>query len=235
MIKNRFNIVLSAISLMLGSTSAFAVDGTSTSATNVTSSAYNQVYVGQGGSGGSGSGTQTVHYEDTGPGGIPAGTTSVGSPYIVNSNPCAIGNGGSGSGGPFGLAISLSHVDQNCSRRAYAGGFAGMAQGGMAIVIQCRDKQVARTFWYTYYLVCPGTKIRDDYVLPDGTKPKAYTYAVMNPVNGEILNIKQSPVLGTFIAQKEAAAQMAKAQMVQVQQQKPQVNQNMMRVAIRPH
>lgn len=198
-------IIVSAITsmcLVSGISKVYAQE-----ASNVNSSAYNVVNVGGYGSGGTSK--QIVKYEG-GPGGI-QGVTSMGAPYIFNSNPCAIANGGSAVGGPFGASISITHIDKACDKRSNAGALAGLHQSGMAMIEMCQQPSVADTFWFTYYLVCPGTKIKDKYKTPDGSKP---VVALINPVSGEIMNLRQSPVWKTIIEQKdkERALQIAENQ-----------------------
>lgn len=213
--------------LAMAATAAEAQTTVTNPSTAVNSSAYNQVYVGygsgdsgSGGGSGGGTGAENINYHDSGPGGIPAGTAGMSAPYIVNSNPCAIGNGMSAVGGPFALSGSFSHVDAACSSRANAGGLVGMKQGGMALVNLCNaQKKLADAFWYTYYMVCPGTKVRDYYKTPDGSKP---VVAVVNPVTGEILNIEQSPVLGQYIRWKREQAQKAQMQLIAARRARPE-------------
>lgn len=188
-----FKIFATLVAITLPSF-AFAVDNST-----VNSSAYNVVNVGGYGSGSSsGTSKQIVKYEG-GPGGI-QGVTSIGAPYIFNSNPCAVANGGSAVGGPFGASVSITHIDKACDKRSNAGALVGMKQGGMAIIEMCQQKSVADSFWYTYYLVCPGTKVKDKYKTPDGSKP---VVALINPVSGEIMNLRQSPIWKAVIEQKE--------------------------------
>lgn len=177
-------------------TFAFAVDNST-----VNSSAYNVVNVGGygGGTGGSGGTSKQIVQYEGGPGGI-QGVTSMGAPYIFNSNPCAIANGGSAVGGPFGASISITHIDKACDKRSNAGALTAMKQSGMALIEMCQQPSVADSFWYTYYLVCPGTKAKNKYVTPDGSKPVT---ALINPVSGEIMNLRQSPVWKVVIAQKD--------------------------------
>lgn len=174
---------------------SFAVDNST-----VNSSAYNVVNVGGYGSnnGGSNTGKEIIKYEG-GPGGI-QGVTSMGAPYIFNSNPCAIANGGSAVGGPFGASISITHIDKACDKRSNAGALTAMKQSGMAMIEMCQQSSVADSFWFTYYLVCPGTKPKDKYITPDGSKPVT---ALINPVSGEIMNLRQSPVWKVIIEQKD--------------------------------
>lgn len=172
-----------------------------TNPVNAQSTAYNVVNVGEGQSGSSGgiSGKETVRYENAGPGGFGV-ATSIGAPYIFNSNPCAIANGGSAVGGPFAASISITNIDKACDKRSNAGALVGMKQSGMAVIEMCQQESVADSFWYTYYLVCPGTKVKDKFTTPDGSKP---VMALINPVTGEIMNIRSSPVWGPYLKSKE--------------------------------
>lgn len=187
--------VFALMSMVVAPSMAMAATATSGA---INSSAYNQVIVGSG-SGGS-SGTQTVKYE--GPGGLPSGVTSMGAPYIMSANPCSLENGGSAVGGPFGLSVAVSKTEHGCVLVRDAGAMHSLGLQGASLAILCQGKDNAEGFFQEFGMLCPGTKNREDYKLEDlgipglkGTPVRA----IIDPYTGRILNISQSPILAMFI------------------------------------
>lgn len=170
----------------------------------LSSTAYNQVYVNGGGLG-SGGGRETVRYE--GAGGLPQGIAGMGAPYIVSANPCSLENGGSAVGGPFGVSLALSHAEHGCTVVRDAGAMNALGHKGMALIDLCKNKDSAHAFFETYGLVCPGAKDYDDYRLEDlhlGLKGRPIR-AIIDPYSAKILNIGQSPILGPYLVQTQQA------------------------------
>lgn len=64
---------------------------------------------------------------------VPGGT------YFGGANPCLVGVGAGGAGGPIGLSVSFSHNDEGCTRRSDAAAWHALGYDDVAIARMTQD------------------------------------------------------------------------------------------------
>lgn len=128
---NITRIGLFAASFLLMSTvSSFAQTNTAAGASNTT----NVIAVVEG-TNGTSNGNQHVTYSGhtyTTPN-VPSGG------YFAGANPCLVGYGAGGAGGPVGLSISFGKNDEGCQRRSDAGAWHALGLDDVAVARMCQD------------------------------------------------------------------------------------------------
>ena len=96
-------------------------------------------------------------------------TPSVQGSYFAGANPCLIGVGGSGAGGPIGLSFTFGRSDAGCQRRSDAAAWHALGHDDAAIARMCQDDDNHAAFEAVGY-TCPQAR------------PKAVLTAVNVPV-----------------------------------------------------
>jgi hypothetical protein len=64
---------------------------------------------------------------------VPGGT------YFGGANPCLVGVGAGGAGGPIGLSLSFSHNDEGCTRRSDAAAWHALGYDNVAVARMNQD------------------------------------------------------------------------------------------------
>jgi hypothetical protein len=107
------------------------------------------------GSGGDPSSTTTnVHYS-----GGQYSTPSVQGSYFAGANPCLIGVGASGAGGPVGLSFTFGRNDEGCQRRSDAAAWHALGHDDVAIARMCQDDD-NRAAFEAGGMVCPQDRAK---------------------------------------------------------------------------
>jgi hypothetical protein len=106
-------------------------------------------------------------------------TPSMGGSVFGGTNPCMIGTGASGAGGPIGFSISLGRSDDGCMRRSEAAAWHALGFDNVAVARLCQDRDAADAFFAATHLACPGTA-GDRYRYTDGTPAAEARIAATN-------------------------------------------------------
>lgn len=105
-------------------------------------------------------------------------TPSVGGSYFGGTNPCLVGTGVGGAGGPIGFSLNLGKSDEGCTRRSDAAAWHAMGFDNIAVARMCQDMKNADAFFATTGKACPGTGHTGRYKLANGENaPEAYLVA----------------------------------------------------------
>lgn len=105
-------------------------------------------------------------------------TPSVGGSYFGGTNPCLVGTGVGGAGGPIGFSLNLGKSDEGCTRRSDAAAWHAMGFDNIAVTRMCQDIKNADAFFATTGKACPGTGASGRYKLANGKNaPEAYLVA----------------------------------------------------------
>jgi hypothetical protein len=59
--------------------------------------------------------------------------------YFAGANPCLVGVGAGGSGGPVGLSFAMGRSDESCQRRSDAGAWHSLGFDDIAFARMCED------------------------------------------------------------------------------------------------
>lgn len=97
-------------------------------------------------------------------------TPSVSGSYFAGANPCLVGTGIGGAGGPVGFNINVGRSDEGCTRRSDAAAWHALGLDQIAIARMCQDQKNADAFFAATGLACPGTNVDKRYKLASGEK-----------------------------------------------------------------
>lgn len=133
--------------------------GTASASNSVTVNAVTGMGNGSGADGTSGSGsnlptTNNIHYS-----GHEYSTPSVQGSYFAGANPCLIGVGGSGAGGPIGLSFTFGSNDRGCQRRSDDAAWHALGHDDVAISRMCQDDENRHAFEAIGY-TCPQDRVK---------------------------------------------------------------------------
>ncbi len=81
-------------------------------------------------------------------------TPSVQGSYFAGANPCLVGVGGSGAGGPIGLSFTFGRSDAGCQRRSDAAAWHALGHDDVAVARMCQDDDNHAAFEAVGY-TCP--------------------------------------------------------------------------------
>lgn len=98
--------------------------------------------------------TTDIHYS-----GHEYSTPSVQGSYFAGANPCLIGVGASGSGGPIGLSFTFGRNDQGCQRRSDAAAWHALGRDEVAVARMCQDDDNRAAFESVGFL-CPQNRAK---------------------------------------------------------------------------
>ena len=112
----------------------------------------------------SGGGTTNIKYS-----GHEYSTPSVQGSYFAGANPCLVGVGASGAGGPIGLSFTFGRNDEGCQRRSDAAAWHALGHDDVAVARMCQDDDNRQAF-ESLGMVCPQDR------------PKTTTVAMVAPV-----------------------------------------------------
>jgi len=118
-------------------------------------------------------------------------TPSVSGSYFAGANPCLVGTGVGGAGGPIGFNINIGKNDQDCTRRSDAAAWFALGLSGVAVTRLCQDRDSrnpmnADAFYSATGFACPGSNTKGRYKLADGTLAP---YAML----GNAMKIRNTP------------------------------------------
>ena len=152
-------LVAAALLAAIGGASAQTADpttGTSSATTNVVVNANTGPGSSSGGGadGSSGSSGRNTTVTDVRYSGHEWTTPSVQGSYFAGANPCLIGVGGSGAGGPIGLSFTFGRSDAGCQRRSDAAAWHALGHDDVAIARMCQDADNHAAFEAVGY-TCP--------------------------------------------------------------------------------
>jgi len=83
-------------------------------------------------------------------------TPNVQGSYFAGANPCLVGVGASGAGGPIGLSFTFGRNDQGCNRRSDAAAWHALGLDRAAQARMCQDQDNADAYFAATGAVCPG-------------------------------------------------------------------------------
>lgn len=164
-------LALAALALLAGYGTAAAQSTGSTAGTTGTASATNSVYVtAYTGAGNGSTGTTATDGSGTGANGQPSRnvveykghewtTPAVQGSYFAGANPCLIGIGAGGAGGPIGLSINWGRSDGGCQRRSDAAAWHALGRDDVAIARMCQDDDNREAF-EAVGNVCPQNRAK---------------------------------------------------------------------------
>jgi hypothetical protein len=66
--------------------------------------------------------------------------------YFAGTNPCLVGVGAGGSGGPIGLSIAFGHNDPGCTRRSDAAAWHALGMDDVAVARMLQDDDNAAAY-----------------------------------------------------------------------------------------
>ncbi len=95
-------------------------------------------------------------------------TPSVQGGYFAGANPCLVGVGAGGAGGPIGFNLTLGRSDQGCTRRSDAAAWHALGYDDIAIARMCQDQANADAFFSSTGRACPGTGSNGRYKTAEG-------------------------------------------------------------------
>lgn len=81
-------------------------------------------------------------------------TPSIQGSYFAGANPCLVGVGAGGAGGPVGLSFTFGKNDEGCTRRSDAAAWHALGRDDVAIARMCQDSDNRKAFEAVGY-VCP--------------------------------------------------------------------------------
>jgi len=165
-------LALTGVASAQTTTATTGTTGTSSATTTTTVNAYTGTGNGANGNGAGGlnggngsAGTTNLRYS-----GHEYSTPSVQGSYFAGANPCLIGVGASGAGGPIGLSFTFGRNDPGCQRRSDAAAWHALGHDDVAIARMCQDDDNHAAFEALGYL-CPQSR------------PKVATVALVTPVS----------------------------------------------------
>jgi hypothetical protein len=143
---------------------------------------------GTGTTGSAGSTTTNVHYS-----GHEWSTPSVQGSYFAGANPCLVGIGGSGAGGPIGLSFTFGRSDDGCQRRSDAAAWHALGHDEVAVARMCQDDDNRTAFEAVGY-VCPQTRVKlaAAAVITSPTSSRAVEAGQQAPVSPQQIPSNQS-------------------------------------------
>ena len=108
-------------------------------------------------------------------------TPSVQGSYFAGANPCLIGVGASGAGGPIGLSFTFGTNDKGCQRRSDAAAWHALGHDDVAISRMCQDDENRRAFEAIGY-TCPQDRVKPVAAAAPATSAMVLASAAPMPV-----------------------------------------------------
>ena len=204
----RLVAVMAALALSTAVASAQATTGTAAANNTVVVNATTGFGTGSGSGSGSGtdgsggtSSTQRVIYS-----GHEYSTPSVQGSYFAGANPCLIGVGASGAGGPVGLSFTFGRNDEGCNRRSDAAAWHALGHDDVAMARMCQDEDNEKAFQALGY-TCPQNRSKVATVVPPPVvnQPVGYQVPLIDPVSPVMPPPVRMPPVGSLAPAQKIA------------------------------